>query len=408
MGLSFTDSSSYFMTSESVTEGHPDKLCDQISDAVLDSVLASDPDGRVACETCITNGLVVVMGEITTATYVDIPALVRETLRQAGYIHAEYGIDYKSCGVIVAVQEQSKDISASVDRSLEVRYLGLVNSNSEDLDRLGAGDQGMMVGFACVETPELMPLPISLAHKLCQRLSMIRREGILPYLWPDGKSQVTVEYEHGIPKRVDTVVISAQHSPEVNLDVLNRDIMEHIVEPVVPGSLMDKDTKYFINPSGKFVTGGPAGDTGLTGRKLLVDTYGGVARHGGGAFSGKDSSKVDRSGAYAARYVAKNIVAAGLADRVEIQVSYAIGVARPVAISVETFGTGRVDDEIIEKLVEKHFDLRPAAIIKELNLKHPGYKGVACYGHFGRNDLNLTWERTDKAELLRAEAGLKP
>ncbi len=408
MGLSFTDSSSYFMTSESVTEGHPDKLCDQISDAVLDAVLTNDPDGRVACETCITNGLVVVMGEITTATYVDIPSLVRETLRQAGYIHAEYGIDYKSCGVIVAVQEQSKDISASVDRSLEVRSLGLVNSNSEDFDRLGAGDQGMMVGFACMETPELMPLPISLAHKLCQRLSMIRREGILPYLWPDGKSQVTVEYEQGVPKRVDTVVISAQHSPEVDADVLNRDIMEHIVQPVVPGYLMDKDTKYFINPSGKFVIGGPMGDTGLTGRKLLVDTYGGVARHGGGAFSGKDSSKVDRSGAYAARYVAKNIVAAGLADRVEIQVSYAIGVARPVAISVETFGTGRVDDEIIGKLVEKHFDLRPAAIIKELNLKHPVYKGVACYGHFGRSDLNLTWERTDKAELLRAEAGLKP
>ena len=408
MGLSFTDSSSYFMTSESVTEGHPDKLCDQISDAVLDAVLTNDPDGRVACETCITNGLVVVMGEITTATYVDIPSLVRETLRQAGYIHAEYGIDYKSCGVIVAVQEQSKDISASVDRSLEVRSLGLVNSNSEDFDRLGAGDQGMMVGFACMETPELMPLPISLAHKLCQRLSMIRREGILPYLWPDGKSQVTVEYEQGVPKRVDTVVISAQHSPEVDADVLNRDIMEHIVQPVVPGYLMDKDTKYFINPSGKFVIGGPMGDTGLTGRKLLVDTYGGVARHGGGAFSGKDSSKVDRSGAYAARYVAKNIVAAGLADRVEIQVSYAIGVARPVAISVETFGTGRVDDEIIGKLVEKHFDLRPAAIIKELNLKHPVYKGVACYGHFGRSDLNRTWERTDKAELLRAEAGLKP
>ena len=408
MGLSFTDSSSYFMTSESVTEGHPDKLCDQISDAVLDAVLTNDPDGRVACETCITNGLVVVMGEITTATYVDIPSLVRETLRQAGYIHAEYGIDYKSCGVIVAVQEQSKDISASVDSSLEVRSLGLVNSNSEDFDRLGAGDQGMMVGFACMETPELMPLPISLAHKLCQRLSMIRREGILPYLWPDGKSQVTVEYEQGVPKRVDTVVISAQHSPEVDADVLNRDIMEHIVQPVVPGYLMDKDTKYFINPSGKFVIGGPMGDTGLTGRKLLVDTYGGVARHGGGAFSGKDSSKVDRSGAYAARYVAKNIVAAGLADRVEIQVSYAIGVARPVAISVETFGTGRVDDEIIGKLVEKHFDLRPAAIIKELNLKHPVYKGVACYGHFGRSDLNLTWERTDKAELLRAEAGLKP
>ena len=408
MGLSFTDSSSYFMTSESVTEGHPDKLCDQISDAVLDAVLTNDPDGRVACETCITNGLVVVMGEITTATYVDIPSLVRETLRQAGYIHAEYGIDYKSCGVIVAVQEQSKDISASVDRSLEVRSLGLVNSNSEDFDRLGAGDQGMMVGFACMETPELMPLPISLAHKLCQRLSMIRREGILPYLWPDGKSQVTVEYEQGVPKRVDTVVISAQHSPEVDADVLNRDIMEHIVQPVVPGYLMDKDTKYFINPSGKFVIGGPMGDTGLTGRKLLVDTYGGVARHGGGAFSGKDSSKVDRSGAYAARYVAKNIVAAGLADRVEIQVSYAIGVARPVAISVETFGTGRVDDEIIGKLVEKHFDLRPAAIIKELNLKHPVYKWVACYGHFGRSDLNLTWERTDKAELLRAEAGLKP
>ncbi len=405
MTSSFMGSSSYLLTSESVTEGHPDKLCDQISDAVLDEVLSNDPEGRVACETCITNGLVVVMGEITTNTYVDVPVVVRETLRQAGYVHADYGIDNKSCGVIVAIQEQSKDISSSVNKSLEVRAQHL-SDNQDDPDQLGAGDQGMMVGFACVETPELMPLPISLAHKLCQRLSVVRKEGILPYLWPDGKSQVTVEYQQGVPKRVEALVISAQHSPEADSAILTREIMEQVIKPVVPGYLLDDRTKYFINPSGRFVTGGPMGDTGLTGRKILVDTYGGIARHGGGAFSGKDPTKVDRSGAYAARYVAKNIVAAGLADRVEVQVSYAIGVAHPVSISVETFGTGRVDDSVINELVTKHFDLRPASIIKDLNLRRPTYKAVACYGHFGRDELDLPWERTDKAELLRTEAGL--
>ena len=311
MAFSFMDSPRYFLTSESVTEGHPDKLCDQISDAVLDSILERDPEGRVACETCVTNGLVIVMGEITTDTYVDVPLLVRETLRQTGYSDAIYGIDYKSCGVVVSIQEQSKDINASVSRSLEVRQKGISNSDREDMDRIGAGDQGMMVGFACNETSELMPLTISLSHKLCRRLAQVRKEGLLPYLRPDGKSQVTVEYNYGVPKRVDTVVVSAQHSPEVDSDVLAKDIMDLVVRDVVPEELMDSRTKYFMNPSGRFVIGGPMGDTGLTGRKILVDTYGGIARHGGGAFSGKDPTKVDRSGAYAARYVAKNIVAAG-------------------------------------------------------------------------------------------------
>ena len=407
MAFSFMESTSYLLTSESVTEGHPDKLCDQISDAVLDSILASDPDGRVACETSVTNGLVVVMGEITTNSYVDIPLIVRNTLQEVGYVDAEYGIDYKSCGVIVSIQEQSKDISAGVSRSLEVRRRGVTNSDREDLDLIGAGDQGMMVGFACTETPELMPLPISLSHALCQRLSQVRRDGSMPYLRPDGKSQVTVEYCYGVPKRVDTVIVSAQHAPDVDSDVMGRDVMELVVRDVIPHELMDPQTKYFVNPSGRFVIGGPMGDTGLTGRKILVDTYGGIARHGGGAFSGKDPTKVDRSGAYAARYVAKNIVAAGLADRLEIQISYAIGVAHPISISVETFGTGKVDDELINELATKHFDLRPGAIIEDLNLRRPIYKKVASYGHFGRNDLDLPWERTDKAAFLRAEAGLR-
>ena len=406
MGVSFMDSPSYLLTSESVTEGHPDKLCDQISDAVLDSILERDPEGRVACETCVTNGLVVVMGEITTGTYVDIPFLVRETLRDAGYVKADYGIDYKSCGVIVSVQEQSKDISSGVTRSLETRQKGIVNSHGEDMDLIGAGDQGMMVGFACDETPELMPLPLSLSHKLCWRLAQVRKDGLLPYLRPDGKSQVTVEYAYGVPKRVDTVVISAQHAPEIHNDVLSKDIMELVVKEIVPAELRDAKTKYFINPSGRFAVGGPMGDTGLTGRKILVDTYGGIARHGGGAFSGKDPTKVDRSGAYAARYVAKNIVAAGLATRTEVLVSYAIGVAHPISISVETFGTGKVGDEVLQELVSKNFDLRPAAIIEDLNLRRPMYKKVAAYGHFGRDDLDLPWERTDKAAVLRSEAGL--
>ena len=407
MAFSFIDSPSYLLTSESVTEGHPDKLCDQISDGVLDSIFERDPNGRVACETCVTNGLVVVMGEITTDTYVDVPLIVRNTLRQAGYVNADYGIDYKSCGVMVSIQEQSKDISAGVSRSLETRDQGKASSNREDPDSIGAGDQGMMVGFACTETPELMPLPIILSHKLCRRLAYVRKEGLLPYLRPDGKSQVTVEYAYGVPKRIDTVVVSAQHSPEVHTDVLTRDIIEQVIEEVVPAELRDPQTKYYINPSGRFVIGGPMGDTGLTGRKLLVDTYGGIARHGGGAFSGKDPTKVDRSGAYAARYVAKNLVAAGLADRAEVLVSYAIGVAQPISISVETFGTGKVDDELIQELATKHFDLRPAAIIEDLNLRRPIYQQVASYGHFGRDDLDLPWERTDKAAFLRAAAGLR-
>ena len=407
MPYSFMDSPRYLLTSESVTEGHPDKLCDQISDAILDSILERDSEGRVACETCVTNGLVVVMGEITTSTYVDVPLIVRDTLRQAGYVDASYGIDYKSCGVVVSLQEQSKDISSGVTQSYELRKQGIVNSHGEDMDRIGAGDQGMMVGFACNETPELMPLPLSLSHQICRRLAHVRKEGLLPYLRPDGKSQVTVEYSYGVPKRVDTVVVSAQHAPEVHSDVLSRDIMEQVVREVVPAELRDSETRYFINPSGRFAIGGPMGDTGLTGRKILVDTYGGIARHGGGAFSGKDPTKVDRSGAYAARYVAKNLVAAGLADRVEIQVSYAIGVAQPISISVETFGTGKVEDSVIHDLAVKYFDLRPAAIIADLNLRRPIYKRTAAYGHFGREDLDLSWESTDKASLLRAEAGLR-
>ncbi len=407
MAFSFSDSPSYLLTSESVTEGHPDKLCDQISDAVLDAVMANDPMGRVACETCVTNGLVVVMGEITTSTYVDVPFLVRETLKGAGYVNADYGIDYKSCGVSVSIQEQSRDINAGVSRSLELRQRGQSSTNREDMDAIGAGDQGMMVGFACNETPELMPLPIALSHKLCRRLAEVRKEGLIPYLRPDGKSQVTVEYAYGVPKRVDTVVISAQHAPEAENDVIARDLMEHVVRKIVPAELMDSRTKYFMNPSGRFAIGGPAGDTGLTGRKILVDTYGGLARHGGGAFSGKDPTKVDRSGAYAARYVAKNLVAAGLADRIEVLVSYAIGVATPTSVSLEAFGTGKVDDQIIHDLAISHFDLRPAAIIEDLNLRRPIYKAVAAYGHFGRDDLDLPWERTDKAAELRAAAGLK-
>ena len=407
MAFSFMDSPSYLMTSESVTEGHPDKLCDQISDAVLDTIMEKDPEGRVACEACVTNGLVVVMGEITTDTYVEVPLIVRETLRQAGYTDADYGIDYKSCGVIVSIQEQSKDINAGVSRSLETREKGIASSHREDMDRIGAGDQGMMVGFACNETAELMPLPISLSHKLCLRLARLRKDGTLPYLRPDGKSQVTVEYCYGVPKRVHTVILSAQHAPEVHSDVLARDLTEMVIREVVPAELRDERTRILINPSGRFAIGGPMADTGLTGRKILVDTYGGLARHGGGAFSGKDPTKVDRSAAYAARYVAKNLVAAGLADRAEIQISYAIGVAQPISVSIETFGTAKADDQIIHDLTTKHFDLRPAAIIEDLRLRRPIYKNVAAYGHFGREDLDLSWELTDKAAVLRAEAGLR-
>ncbi len=402
MGLSFMESPSYLFTSESVTEGHPDKLCDQISDAVLDAILAEDPNARVACEVSTTTGLVVVMGEITTNCYVDISQIARDTIRGIGYTNANYGIDFNTCGVMISVQEQSPEISEAVSHSLETRD----GRSKEAEEEVGAGDQGMMVGFACTETPDLMPLPISLSHKLCQRLSTVRREGILDYLRPDGKSQVTIEYDHGMPKRVHTVVLSAQHSPKVSLEQLGRDLREQVIEHVVPSNLMDKDTKLLINPSGGFVMGGPHADTGLTGRKILVDTYGGAARHGGGAFSGKDPTKVDRSGAYAARWVAKNVVAAGLADRAEVQISYAIGVAHPISISIETFQTGRVPDQVILDLINRHFDLRPGAIINQLDLRRPIYKDTAAFGHFGREELGLPWERTDKAETLKAEAGL--
>ncbi|MDP6071006.1 MAG: methionine adenosyltransferase [SAR202 cluster bacterium] len=400
MAFSFTDSPSYLFTSESVTEGHPDKLCDQISDAVLDEIIAADPFARVACETCTTTGMVVVMGEITTSTYVDIPSIVRRTIREAGYDDSAYGFDYQSCGVSVSIDSQSQDISTGVSNALETRG----EDGATDVESLGAGDQGMMVGFACNETPELMPLPMALSHQLCQRMAEIRKEGSLPYMRPDGKSQVTVEYEYGVPKRVHTVVLSTQHSPEVSQSVIERDLIEHVGKHVIDAKYIDGDTRWVINPSGRFVIGGPVGDTGLTGRKILVDTYGGMARHGGGAFSGKDPTKVDRSAAYAARYVSKNLVAAGVADRVELQVSYAIGVAAPISISAETFGTAKVSDETINELIEKHFDLRPGAIIRDLDLRRPIYKQTAAYGHFGRTDIDLPWEKTDKADQIRKEA----
>ena len=402
MPMLFHESPKYLLTSESVTEGHPDKICDQISDGVLDAVLKGDPMGRVACETAITNGLVVVMGEITTSSYVDVPTIVRETLTKAGYTNAEYGIDAKSCGVIVSIQEQSGDISKGVTTALEQRG----DAAEEAMLATGAGDQGMMVGFACNETPELMPLTVSLSQKLVEQLAAVRKNGTLDYLRPDGKSQVTVEYRHGVAARVDTVVISTQHAPEATNDQIEKDIIDHVIKPIVPEELLDENTKIFVNPSGRFVIGGPAGDSGLTGRKIRVDTYGGIARHGGGAFSGKDPTKVDRSAAYAARYVAKNIVASGLADRCEILVSYAIGVATPISVAVETFDTNKVDSDTIHALVAKHFDLRPAAIIRDLDLRRPIYQATAAYGHFGRENLDLTWERTDKAETLRKDAGL--
>jgi S-adenosylmethionine synthetase len=390
-------------TSESVTAGHPDKICDQISDAVLDAILAKDPNARVACETSVTTGLVLVSGEITTNCYVDIPKIVRKTIKEIGYTRAKYGFDAETCAVLTSIDEQSPDIAAGVNEALEKREGQMTE---EEIEAIGAGDQGLMFGFATNETPELMPLPISLAHKLARRLHEVRVNGTLPYLRPDGKTQVTVEYEDDKPVRIDTIVVSTQHSEEVTLEQIKKDVHQHVILPVVPQEMLDDKTKYFINPTGRFVIGGPLGDAGLTGRKIIVDTYGGYARHGGGAFSGKDPTKVDRSGAYAARYVAKNIVAAGLADKCEVQLAYAIGVAKPVSIRVDTFGTGRVDESLLVELVRKHFDLRPAGIIRQLDLRRPIYKQTAAYGHFGRNDLDLPWERTDKAEVLRRDAGL--
>lgn len=389
-------------TSESVTEGHPDKICDQISDSILDAILTNDPNARVACETSVTTGLVLVAGEITTSTYVDIPKIVRETIREIGYIRAKYGFDFETCAVLTSIDEQSADIAQGVDKALEAREGQMTDS---EIEEIGAGDQGLMFGYANNETAELMPLPISLAHKLAFQLAKVRKEEILPYLRPDGKTQVTVEYdENDKPVRIDTIVISTQHHPEVALEQIQRDLKEHVINPVVPAHLIDEETKYFINPTGRFVIGGPQGDAGLTGRKIIVDTYGGYARHGGGAFSGKDATKVDRSAAYAARYVAKNIVAADLADRCEVQLAYAIGVAQPVSIAIDTFGTGKVSEEVLEDVVRANFDLRPAGIIKMLNLRRPIYKQTAAYGHFGRTDIELPWELTDKAEILKAQA----
>ena len=387
-------------TSESVTEGHPDKICDQISDAVLDALMEQDPMSRVACETSITTGLVLVMGEITTKAYVDIQKIVRETIREIGYDRAKYGFDCDTCGVITAIDEQSADIAMGVDKALEAKEHLM---SDDDIEAIGAGDQGMMFGFATNETPEYMPYPIALAHKLARKLTEVRKNGTLSYLRPDGKTQVTVEYdENGKAKRLDAVVLSTQHGEEVSQEQIHEDIKKYVFDPVLPADMVDEDTKFFINPTGRFVIGGPNGDSGLTGRKIIVDTYGGYARHGGGAFSGKDCTKVDRSAAYAARYVAKNIVAAGLADKCEIQLSYAIGVARPTSIMVDTFGTGKVSDEKLVEIIREHFDLRPAGIIKMLDLRRLIYKQTAAYGHFGRTDLDLPWEKLDKVDMLKA------
>jgi S-adenosylmethionine synthetase len=399
--MSIVDAAHYLFTSESVTEGHPDKLCDQVSDAVLDAFIRQDPNSRVACEAATTTGLVLVLGEVTTkAEYIDVAAIVRDTVKEIGYTKAEYGFDYLTCGTLVSIKEQSLDIAQGVDAALEVR------DDAAPAYELGAGDQGMMFGFACTETPELMPLPIALAHRMARRLAEVRKSGQLPYLRPDGKTQVTVEYEHGVPARVKTVVVSGQHDPDIRPERLRSDIVETVILPVIPSELRESDPVMHVNPTGRFVTGGPMGDAGLTGRKIIVDSYGGMARHGGGAFSGKDPTKVDRSAAYAARWVAKNVVAAGLADRFEVEVAYGIGIAHPISFSVDSFGTGRIDDAAIQALIERHFDLRPASIIAALDLRRPIYRQTAAYGHFGRPDLDLPWERTDKAELLATEAGL--
>jgi S-adenosylmethionine synthetase len=403
MSTTFMTSPQYFFTSESVSEGHPDKMCDQISDAILDAILEQDPNARVACETAITTGLVMVMGEISTSAYVDIEKIVRDTVRNIGYTRGKYGFDAETCGVIVSIKEQSADIAQGVDTALEAREGSMTNA---EIEATGAGDQGMMIGFACDETDELMPITISLAHKITRYLTESRKSGKLPWLRPDAKSQVTVEYANGKPVRVDTIVISTQHAPDITQQEIREALIEHVIRKVVPSALIDDQTRFFVNPTGRFVVGGPLGDAGLTGRKIIVDTYGGVARHGGGAFSGKDATKVDRSAAYMARYIAKNVVAAGLAARFELQLSYAIGVAEPTSLAVETFGTGRISDDKIEALIRKHFDMRPAAIIRDLDLRRPIYKQSAAYGHFGRDDIDLPWENTDKADTLRQEAGL--
>ena len=398
MTLNFMESESYLFTSESVTEGHPDKICDQISDGVLDAMLKLDPRARVACEVSCTTGLVIVMGEISISEgYVDIPGLVRNTLKNIGYTDPSYGFDYQSCGVMVAIDEQSSDISAGVSNALETRSSAM---SDDEVESLGAGDQGMMVGYACDETPELMPLPMALSHQLTKKLSEVRKSGELKYLRPDGKSQVTVEYSKGIPKRVHTVLLSNQHDPDVDNEIIEKDLIEKVAKDIIPHDLLI-DTRFIVNPSGRFVIGGPVGDTGLTGRKILVDTYGGMARHGGGAFSGKDPTKVDRSAAYAARWVAKNLVAAGVASRAEVQVSYAIGVSAPISVSVETFGTNKISNQEIDQIVETHFDLRPGAIIRDLDLRRPIYYQTASYGHFGRTDVELPWEQTNKVEDIK-------